>query len=68
MTKFTLISAAALLLIAAPAMARQRFEHHRYGYSHRMSRSVYRAHGFYRGDGVAPQNFSNDFDRRNTFN
>ena len=69
MTNFTLISAAAaLLLVATPAMARQRFEHYRYGYSHRMPRLVYRAYGFYRGDDFAPQNFSGDFDRSNTFN
>jgi hypothetical protein len=69
MTNFTLISAAAaLLLVATPAMARQHFEHYRYGYSHRVSRSVYGAYGFYRGDEFAPQNSSGDFDRRNTFN
>ena len=68
MTNFTLISAAALLLVATPAMARQHFEHYRYGYSHRMPRSVYRAYGFYRGDDFVPHNYSDDFDRRNTFN
>jgi hypothetical protein len=69
MTNFTLISAAAaLLLVATPAMARQHFKHYRYGYSHRMPRSVYRAYGFYRGDDLAPHNYSDDFERRNTFN
>lgn len=68
MTNFTLISAAALVLVATPAMAGRHFGHYRYGYSHWMPRSVYRAHGFYRGNDFAPQNFSDDFDRRNTFN
>jgi hypothetical protein len=49
-------------------MARQHFKHYRYGYSHRMPRSVYRAYGFYRGDDLAPHNYSDDFERRNTFN
>ena len=69
MTKVTLMSAAAaLLLVATPAMARQHFKHYRYRYSHRMPRSANLAYGFYRGDHFAPRNFSDDFDRRNTFN
>jgi hypothetical protein len=69
MTNLTLIgAAAALLLIATPAMAKQRVDHYRYGYAHRMPRSVYNAYGFYRGDDAAPSNISGDFDRRNTFN
>ena len=68
MTNFTLISAAsALLLVATPAMAGQRYEHYRYGFSHRMPRSVYRAYGIYRSDDFSPRNYSDDFDRRNTF-
>jgi hypothetical protein len=79
MTNYKLIGAAALsLLVAAPAVAMPQRDHHRYGYSHRMSRvqharnfgygSVYKAYGFDRGDDVARGNFSADFDRRNTFN
>jgi hypothetical protein len=70
MTNLTLIgAAAALLLVATPAMARQHFGYYRYGYSQRVPRSVYRAYGFDRGDDFAPHNnFSGDFDRRNTFN
>jgi hypothetical protein len=69
MTNFTLIgAAAALLLIATPAMAKQRTDHYRYGYSRPLSRSVYGAYDFYRGDNVVPGNVSADFDRRNTFN
>jgi hypothetical protein len=50
-------------------MARQHFGYYRYGYSQRVPRSVYRAYGFDRGDDLAPHNnFSGDFDRRNTFN
>jgi hypothetical protein len=69
MTNVTLISAAAaVLLVATPAMARQRFEHYRCGYSHQVSRSVYGAYGFYRGNNFVSRNSSGDFDRRNTFN
>jgi hypothetical protein len=69
MTNFTLIgAAAALLLVTAPAMAKPRVDHYRYGYSHRLPRSVYGAYGYYRGDASFPSNVSGDFDRRNTFN
>jgi hypothetical protein len=69
MTNFTLIGAvAALLLVAAPAIAKQHVDHYRYGYSHRLPRSVYGAYGFYRGGDSLPSNISGDFDRRNTFN
>ena len=77
MTNFKLIGATALsLLVAAPAVATPQHDHHRY--SHRMSpvqharnfgygSSVYKAYGFDGGD-FARGNFSDDFDRRNTFN
>ena len=68
MTNLILIGAAAALLVAAPAMAKQRVDHYRYGFSHRLPRSVYDAYGFYRGDDSLPSNVSGDFDRRNTFN
>ena len=70
MTSFTLIgAAAALLLVATPAMARQRAHPYRYGYSHRVSRSAYGAYDFDRGDNFAAGNpYENDFDRKNTFN
>lgn len=67
MTSLRLIRAVALsLLLATPAMAMRRVDHHRgatarhargFGY-----RSVYGAYGFDRG-GILE-----DFDRRNTFN
>jgi len=69
MIKFGLIgAAAALLMVATPAMAKQRVDHTRYGYSQRIPRSVYNAYGFDRGSAVTPGNISADFDRRNTFN
>jgi len=69
MTNFILIGAtAALLLAGTPAMAKQRVDHTRYGYSHRMPRSVYDAYGFDKGGNSLPENVSGDFDRRNTFN
>jgi hypothetical protein len=69
MTNFGLIgTAAVLLLVATPAMAKQRVDHTRYGYAQRIPRSVYNAYGFDRGSDVTPGNTSADFDRRNTFN
>jgi hypothetical protein len=69
MIKFGLIGAAtALLMVATPAMAKQRVDHTRYGYAQRLPRSVYNAYGFDRSSDVTPGNTSADFDRRNTFN
>jgi hypothetical protein len=79
MANFKLIGAAALsLLVATPAVARPQRDHHHYGYSHRMSpvqharsfgyRSPYEAYGFDRGSDFDRGNFSDDFERRNTFN
>ncbi|HSY55713.1 MAG TPA: hypothetical protein VK834_04630 [Bradyrhizobium sp.] len=69
MIKFGLIgAAAALLMVATPAMAKQRVDHTRYGYAQRLPRSVYNAYGFDRSSDVTPGNTSADFDRRNTFN
>jgi hypothetical protein len=69
MVKFGLIgAAAALLMVATPAMAKQRVDHTRYGYAQRIPRSVYNAYGFDRSSDVTPGNTSADFDRRNTFN
>jgi hypothetical protein len=79
MTIFKLIGAAALsLLVAVPAAAMPQRHHHHYGYFHRMPAvqharnfghgSAYEAYGFDKGDDLARGNFSNDFDRRNTFN
>jgi hypothetical protein len=64
MMNFRLIGAAALaLLLATPAMAMHRGNHHYAHFSHRASS----AYAFDRGYDVAP-NVYNDFDRRNTFN
>jgi hypothetical protein len=79
MTNFKLIGVVALsLLVAAPAVARPQRDHHHYGYSNRMSPvqhargfrygSPYEAYGFDRGNDFDHGNYSNDFDRRNTFN
>ena len=66
-------AAAASLLVATPALAAQRVDHHRQ--SRRVQharkfdyRSVYGAYGFDRGDDFAPGNDYDDFARRNTFN
>jgi len=64
MTNFRLIGAAALsLLLATPAMAMHRGN--RYGH---FSQRAYRACASDRGHDFVPENYSNDFDRRNTFN
>ena len=74
MTNYKLIGAAAVLLsLATPAMAKQRGDLHRYGYTHRVSPvrtfgSAFGAYDFYSHDNFAPENYSDDFDRRNTFN
>ena len=63
---FRLIATAALsLLLATPAMAMHR-GHHRH-YAH-FSQRASRAFAFDRGYNYVPENFSGDFDRRNTFN
>jgi hypothetical protein len=66
-------AAAASLLVATPALAAQRVDHHRQ--SRRVQharkfdyRSVYGAYGFDRGDDFASGNDYDDFARRNTFN
>jgi hypothetical protein len=66
MMNYRLIGAAALsLLLATPAMAMHRGNHHRYGH---FSQRASRAYASDRGYDFAPENYSNDFDRRNTFN
>jgi hypothetical protein len=66
MTNFRLIEAAALsLLLAAPVMAMHRGNHHRYVH---FSQRAYRAYASDRGNDFVPENYSNDFNRRNTFN
>ena len=69
MTRFRLFGAVALsLLVTTPAMAMQHVNRHRNASTARHAgsfdyRSVYGAYGFDRSGG-----FSDDFDRRNTFN
>ena len=66
MMNFRLIGAAALsLMLVTPAMAMHRGNHHRYGH---FSQKAYRAYASDRGHDFVPENYSNDFDRRNTFN
>jgi hypothetical protein len=67
---FSLIGAAALLLmLATPPMATQHRYHRRYGYFHNKFGygSTYGAYAFDRGHNFAARNIYNDFDRRNTF-
>jgi hypothetical protein len=79
MMNFRLIGAAALsLMLATPAMAMQHRYHHHYSQLRKDSLvrnapkfgygSAYGAYNFYPSDDFAPDNYSNDFDRRNTFN
>jgi hypothetical protein len=79
MMNFRLIGAAALsLMLATPAMAMQHGYHRHYGQLRKKSLvqnapkfgygSTYGAYNFYPRDDFAPDNYSNDFDRRNTFN
>jgi len=46
-------------------MAMHRGNHHRYGH---FSQRAYRAYASDRGHDFVPENYSNNFDRRNTFN
>jgi hypothetical protein len=66
MMNFRLIGAAALLLLlATPAMAMHRGNHHRYGH---FSQRVSRAYASDRGYDFAPGNIDSGFESRNTFN
>ena len=75
MTSLKLIGAVTLALsVAAPAVAMPQRDHGRYSYSHRMSpvqhaRSLsYGSYGFDRGNDFDRGNYSDSFERRNTFN
>ena len=79
MTNFKLIGAVILsLLVAAPAAAMPQRNHRHYSYSHRMSPvqharglsygSPYGSYGFDRGNDFDRGNYSDSFERRNTFN
>jgi hypothetical protein len=79
MTNFRLIgAAAALLLVASPAMAKESGRHAHFGHPRKAIsiglprtfdyRSAYGAYDFYPGHNFVPENVDGDFDRRNTFN
>jgi hypothetical protein len=79
MTNLKLIGAVTLsLLVAAPAVAMPQRDHHRYGYSHRISpvqharnfgyRSVYDAYGFDGGNDFGRGSYPGESDHSKTFN
>jgi hypothetical protein len=79
MTNFrSIAAAAALLLVASPAMAKEsgrhaHFDRRRNTISTGLPRafdygSAYGAYDFYSGHNFVPETFDGDFDRRNTFN